>query len=269
MDSFSSLLPLPPEIKLATLADGTAIGCFLRTDLSSVFQPIFHGGDGGDGGKRRVVGHEAFVRAHGGGARDLTPWNLFSLVANDETLVALDRLCRAIHAINFLRHPQVPGRLFLNVHGRLLAAVSEDHGHVFRAALDKLGLAPNRIVIETPETANADRKLLALVLSNYRLNGFLVAASTQGIAELEALLRVVRPDFVKIDGRQVCRPADMEYAIALARGQGIRPVFSRVESPPQRDYLLSRPDVLVQGWALAEAHAVPQGDANAMGRQAA
>jgi EAL domain-containing protein (putative c-di-GMP-specific phosphodiesterase class I) len=263
MDSFSSLLPLPSEIKLATLPDGTAIGRFLRTDLSSVFQPIFHGGNG------RIVGHEAFVRAHGGGARDLTPWNLFSLVANDETLVALDRLCRAIHAINFLRHQEVPGRLFLNVHGRLLAAVSEDHGHVFRAALDKLGLAAKRIVIETPEIANADRKLLALVLSNYRLNGFLVAASTQGIADLEALLRVVRPDFVKIDGRQVCRPADMDHAIALTRGHGIRPVFSRVESSAQREYLLSRPDVLLQGWALAEAHANPLVNAYAIDRQAA
>lgn len=264
MDTYSALLPLPPGIALASLADGTAIGRFLRTDLSSVFQPIFQGG----GGQARLVGHEAFVRAHGGGARDLTPWSLFSLVANDATLVALDRLCRAVHAINFLRSPDVPGRLFLNVHGRLLAAVSEDHGHVFRAALDTLGLAPDRVVIETPETANADRKLLALVLSNYRLNGFRVAASTQGIADLEAVLRVVRPDYVKIDGRQVCRPADMARAIALARDHGIRPVFSRVDQPRQRDYLLSRPDVLAQGWAFAEARAITLANADAMGRQA-
>lgn len=245
MNSISSLLPLPPGITLATLADGTAIGRFLRTDLSSVFQPIIDSRSG------RVVGHEAFVRAHGGGERDLAPWNLFSMVANDEALIALDRLCRALHAINFLRHPEIPGRLFLNVHGRLLAAVCEDHGHVFRVALDRLGLPASRVVIETPEAANLDRKLLALVLSNYRLNGFLVAASTLGIADFEALLRVVRPNFVKIDARQLATPAAMESAIALAREHGTRLVFTRVEKPEQRDYLLSLPDILIQGRALA------------------
>ena len=245
------LLPLPRGLEISTLPDGTAVGRFLRTDLSSVFQPVIESGSG------CCAGYEAFVRAHSRGDLDITPWNLFSLVANDEALVALDRLCRTVHVLNFLRVPDLPGRLFLNVHGRLLAAVREDHGHTFRHALDQLELKPGRIVIETPEAANLDRKLLALVLSNYRLNGFAVAANTPGIADMESLLLMVRPDFVKIDARQVVKPEAMLRAVALARDAGTRPVFMRVQTVEQRDFLQSLPDVLLQGWAVARPAPLP------------
>lgn len=245
------LLPLAQGLDVSTLPDGTAVGRFLRTDLSSVFQPLIESGSG------RCAGHEAFVRAHGGGNRDIAPWNLFSLVANDEALVALDRLCRIVHAINFLRVPDVPGRLFLNVQGRLLAAVREDHGHTFRRALDRLEFDAARVVIETPEPANLDRKLLALVLSNYRLNGFRVAANTRDLADLESLLQMVRPDFVKIDARQVTTPGAMQRAIALVRDSGARPIFMRVESAQQRDYLQAQAEILLQGWAIARPSTRP------------
>lgn len=245
------LLPLPRGLGVFALPDGTAVGRFLRSDLSSVFQPLIESGSG------LCAGHEALVRAHGGGERAIAPWNLFSLVANDDVLVALDRLCRTVHVLNFLRVPAAPGRLFLNVHGRLLAAVREDHGHTFRQALDTLEFAPERIVIETPEIANLDRKLLALVLSNYRLNGFRVAANTRDLADLEALLQMVRPDFVKIDARQVTSPEAMQRAIALARDSGARPIFMRVESAQQRDYLQALPDILLQGWAIARPSSLP------------
>jgi EAL domain-containing protein (putative c-di-GMP-specific phosphodiesterase class I) len=240
-----NLLPLPQGLSLSTLDDGTVIGRFLRADLSSVFQPLIESGSG------RCIGHEAFVRAHGGGDRDINPWNLFSLVADDDALVALDRLCRIVHVLNFLRAPDTGGKLFLNVQGRLLAAVREDHGHTFRGALDRLEFDPSRVVIETPEAANLDRKLLALVLSNFRLNGFRVAANTLGLPDLESLLAMVRPDYVKIDARQVRTPEAMEKVVRLTREAGARPIFTRVESPGQRDYLLSLPEVLLQGWAIS------------------
>lgn len=247
----TDLLPLPQGLSVSTLDDGTAVGRFLRADLSSVFQPLIESGSG------RCIGHEAFVRAYGGGDRDINPWNLFSLVADDDALVALDRLCRIVHVLNFVRVPDAPGRLFLNVQGRLLAAVREDHGHTFRGALDRLEFDSARIVIETPEAANLDRKLLALVLSNFRLNGFRVAANTLGLPDLESLLAMVRPDYVKIDARQVRAPEAMEKVIRLAREAGTRPIFTRVESPGQRDYLQSLPEVLLQGWAIGRPTVCP------------
>ncbi len=246
------LPPLPQGFGISTFADGTVVGRFLHTDLSSVFQPLIESNSG------ICVGHEAFVRVHGEGERGTTPWNLFSLVANDDALVALDRLCRFVHAHNFLRAPHIPGKLFLNVHGRLLAAVREDHGHAFRGALDKFHLDAGRVVIETPESANLERTLLALVLSNYRLNGFAVAANTLGIPDMESVLRMVRPDFVKIDARQTLTPESMQRVVSLARDSGTRPIFMRVESEEQRDFLLTLPDVLLQGWAVARPSALPR-----------
>lgn len=244
---------LPPDQGLGvfTLPDGTAVGRFLHTDLSSVFQPLIDSGSGA------CIGHEAFVRAHGGGERDITPWNLFALVANDETLVALDRLCRIVHVLNFLRAPDVLGKLFLNVQGRLLAAVREDHGHTFRRAIDRLEFDPARIVIETPEAANLDRKLLALVLSNFRLNGFRVAANTLGLADLESLLQMVRPDFVKIDARQVRTPEAMRRVVSMTSDSGTRPIFTRIESAEQLNFLRTLPEVLLQGREIAPPNTLP------------
>lgn len=233
-------LELPPGIRLRRLPGGGAVGRWLSTELGSVFQPLFSSRDGA------IVGHEAFVRAHGGGEMSLSPWNLFSLVADDTALVGLDRLCRTVHVLNL---GQRSGRLFLNVHGRLLAAVSEDHGHAFRRVLEALELKPARFVIETPESANPDRKLLAFVLANYRLNGFGVAVNVGSLPELEELVRVVRPDYVKLDGRQLHQPGQMEQAIRMAREHGIRPVFIRVEDAAQLDFLHDQHHVLIQGWA--------------------
>lgn len=244
------LLPLPAGLKIRTQADGTTIGRFLRSDLSSVFQPIF----AGDGA---IVGHEAYVRAHGQGARDIAPWHLFSLVASDDALVALDRLCRAVHALNFQSHQVGSGRLFLNVHGRLLAAVREDHGHSFRDVVGKLGLDVGQIVIETPESANDEAKLLAFVLSNYRLNGFAVAANVRDPDDLAALLSMVRPDYVKLDARQFTSASSMETAIARVNDSGAHAVFTRIENPAQRDWLGWRDGVWRQGRALGDAERQP------------
>lgn len=245
------LLPLPKGLGICTLPDGTVVGRFLHTDLSSVFQPLIVGDSA------NPVAHEAFVRVYGAGERTITPWNLFSRAADDVALVALDRLCRYVHALNFLRLPAETSRLFLNVHGRLLVAVRQDHGRTFRHALDRLALDHRRVVIETPEVANRDLTLLGLVLANFRLNGFAVAVNTVGMADLELLLRVVRPDFVKIDARQVSTPAAMRRAIVLVGDSGARPVFTRVASSEQRDFLQAQPGVSMQGWAIGRPSAVP------------
>lgn len=238
-------LDLPSDIRLRRLANGGAVGRYLNADLGSVFQPVW------SSEARGYVAHEAFVRAHGGGEMSLSPWNLFSLVADDGALVSLDRLCRTVHVLNFQVGGDVDGSLFLNVHGRLLAAVSEDHGRTFRRLLEALQLKPRRIVIETPEAANQDRTLLAFVLSNYRLNGFGVAANTAGLVDLENLLHVVRPDYVKIDTRHLRRHEQLDAAVALAREHGVKPLFTRIENSDVRDYLAAQPGVLLQGLALA------------------
>jgi len=242
----ANLLPLnlPAGIRLHQMPGGGAVGRFLNVELGSVFQPLV----ASDAGNR--VAYEAFVRTHTEGDLSLSPWNLFSLAADDMSLITLDRLCRIVHAFNFRHFVPDDGLLFLNIHGRLLAAVSEDHGRVFRGVLDQLRLPPGRVVLETPATANTERTLLAFALANYRLNGFKVAANTTGLADLEELLRGVRPDFVKIDARHVPQPAQMLQAIRIAADSGTRLVFTRVEQNAQREFLRAQADVWLQGWAV-------------------
>ena len=135
--------------QLRRLPEGGVVGDWFGCELSSVFQPIvLHAG-------RSTIGYEAFLRILGNGERALSPWTLFSANADDGRLVALDRLARTVHALNFLLSVDGDGLLFLNVHGRLLAAVSGDHGAAFRKVVDALGLPPERIVIETPLAASS------------------------------------------------------------------------------------------------------------------
>ena len=190
-------LPLAwkPGLSLRRHADGRVIGRFLSAHLTSLYQPII------EIASDRVIGSEAFVRCHNADEVGLSPWNLFSLVADDDTLVGLDRLCRTLHVLNNPEPIEHDALLFLNVHGRLLPAVAEDHGHAFRRVLMALDRPSANIVIETPTAACADPKLLAFVLSNYRLNGFKVGANVASARDLESVLREVRPNFVKIDSR--------------------------------------------------------------------
>lgn len=252
----ANLLPLnlPAGVRLHQMPGGGAVGHFLNVELGSVFQALIASGAG------NRVAYEAFVRTHAEGELSLSPWNLFSLAADDMSLIALDRLCRIVHALNFRHFVPGDGLLFLNIHGRLLAAVSEDHGRVFRGVLDQLALSPGRVVLETPVTANTERTLLAFALANYRLNGFKVAANTMGLADLEELVRGVRPDFVKIDARHVLQPAQMQQAIRIAEDSGIRLVFTRVEQNAQREFLRAQADVWLQGWAVGRPHVFRRND---------
>lgn len=210
--AFLDRLPLDREggRQLRRLADGSVVGDWFGCELASVFQPIVDAADG------RTAGFEAFLRVHGSGERELSPWALFSSNADDARLIALDRLARTVHALNFITSVQDDGLLFLNVHGRLLAAVSEDHGAAFRKVADALGLPPDRVVIETPVGASSQPDLLAFVLRNYRLNGFRTAVNLESPEQWKTLSQVAPPHYVKIrrDALYTERDADTLQSIS-------------------------------------------------------
>lgn len=178
------------------------LGEWYGCKLSSVFQAIVDSGSG------RTHGQEAFLRCHGNGQRDLSPWSLFSANATDERLVAFDRLVRIVHALNFRGAFSSDNLLFLNVHGRLLAAVDADHGAFFRRTLESQGIAPEHVVIETPTAASHQTELLAFVLRNYRNNGFRVAVNVDSAAQWQLICSRIDTDFVKIDARSVLDAGD-------------------------------------------------------------
>ncbi|WP_168735138.1 EAL domain-containing protein [Pseudothauera rhizosphaerae] len=241
-------LPLDwqPGQSLRRHESGVVLGRFLGAELSSVYQPIIDVASG------QAIGYEAFVRCHAGGEAALSPWNLFSLVADDATLVGLDRLCRTLHVLNDLRTEE-DELLFLNVHGRLLAAVSEDHGAAFRRVLDVLQVRSGNVVIETPEVACRDLRLLSFVHANYRINGFRVAANVASLADAEAVLGQMRPNFIKIDVRYLRNGDERGRLVELAAVHGTSVVFTRVAQGELLDELRAATGVLAQGHAIAEA----------------
>lgn len=208
--AFLDGLPLAHEggRQLRRLPEGGVAGDWFGCELSSVFQPVVVPGTGA------VEGHEAYLRVLGRGERSLSPWTLFAASAGDDRLIELDRLARTVHAVNFVTSVEADGLLFLNVHGRLLAAVGGDHGAAFRKVVDALGLAPGRVVIETPLAASAQPDLLAFVLRNYRDNGFQVAINVESPAQWHSLSGRVPAQFVKIPGGQWLLADDWQARLA-------------------------------------------------------
>lgn len=262
---FLDRLPLErqPGRSLRRVDGVGVVGEWFGCELSSVYQPIL------DAASRRIVGHEAFLRVLGSGRRELSPWLLFSVNADDERLVALDRLARTVHALNFVAAPaDDDALLFLNVHGRLLAAVGDDHGAAFRRVVDAIGLPPERVVIETPLVASSQVDLLSFVLRNYRHHGFRVAVNVESPAQWRRLAAVVPAQFVKIDSATL--GADGDPAAALERLHEDAGAASVVVTRIGRDPVQSWPaGVLVQGFAWAQPQPQPlQAVPDATGRDA-
>lgn len=235
------------------------VGRFLNCHLSAVYQPVCDLATGED------VGHEAFIRSRGERAESLlevdaglSPWNLFATAARDEELVDLDRLCRKVQAVGyFARHPE-PRQLFVNVHGRLLVAVREDHGRTYREILARLGIESNRIVVESPEGLAENLLLLTFVLHNYRLNGYRTAVNLARYDQMIPLLEHFRPDYLKIDARNIEGPQVLERVVAIARQYGVEVIIKRAQTAEHRAMLMQGGAALAQGFLFGEPLALGQ-----------
>lgn len=188
------LIQSATDYSLQRDSNGWISGRFYHCELTSVFQPIFSITQGS------TMGHAAYIRSKANGEVALSPWQVFSLASKDEQLVDLDRLCRAVHALNYYFNAIAKAdKLFVEVHPRLLESVKDDHGRAFENFLDLIGMRTSRVVIEIPATVNRNWKLLQHVIANYRTRGYQIAANYSGtrsdwMTELSSLY----PDIVRI-----------------------------------------------------------------------
>lgn len=105
----------------------------------------------------------------------------YARYASAESVVHFDRLCRTLHALNFLaQRRHAGGYLQLSVHPRHLLAVPSQHGLVFEAILKRCGLAPVDIVLELETGEFLDDARLASAIKNYRERGYRIALSGSG-----------------------------------------------------------------------------------------
>lgn len=225
------LPPAPtPQRALFRAASGGVSGRFYGCRLASVFQPIATPAGS-------LVGHQGLVRCHGEGSLELSPWRLFADAADDRELVHLDRLARTVHALNYFAAAEDGLRLVLAVEQRLLETVAVDHGRHYGRVLAGFGVAPRRVVITLPESANASPWLLAEALANYRRSGYRVAVRAGGVGpeSIDAFAHL-RPDVVRV---RALPAADSQWAetFAAIRGLGAAVHVTHVEDAGERDRL--------------------------------
>jgi len=235
-------------------ASGIALAQFYGADFTSDYQPIFDIGVSGliqslvaspDSADRfgDEVGFEASLRLVD---KEGSPRNLFAAVDDDGQLVALDRLARALHAINFFGSGR-SGLLFLNVHERLLKSVKYDHGRHFSEVLLSFGLNPARIVIELPEAAVAHRTFVGYLIKSYQSYGFKVAGNLPNAGQILSVSDMARLDFIKIDTANALRDSMVKPLVGYASRLRIPLIFKNVDDAGQFTMLQQYDVRLVQG----------------------
>lgn len=213
-------------------AEGRAQGRYFNSTLTSAFQPIRTLHDGA------VIGYEGFARSYSEADPGLCVWKLLDHAASDDESVALDRLCRMLHTMNFFRQPEAGSSdLYLSVHARLMAAVDGNHGAAFGRVLEVLELPRERIVLQLPVVTRQQNWLLHHVADNYRRNGFRIAVNAPDAAEALNLVERVRPAVVKVDAREIVHGEPVLRLLSTCDGAGVLTVFKRVESTQVADAL--------------------------------
>ena len=205
---------------------GCAQGRFFNCTLSSTFHPIraLQGG--------AVQAYEGLARSVAAQDQGLSLWRLLDHAASDDESVELDRLCRLLHAINFFRQAGDDGQdLYLNVHDRLLSAVSSNHGHAFRRILDALELPLPRVVLQLPAASPQQSWLLNYVADNYRRNGFRLAINVAAAGQRQPFQANCTPSSVNtvVFSTSVCNKSRARWiylrrrAFSLSRGRSASP----------------------------------------------
>ena len=163
----------------------------------------------------------------------LSLWRLLDNAASDDESVELDRLCRMLHAINFFRQSDAADAdLYLNVHSRLLSAVSSNHGYAFRRILDALGLPLERIVLQLPVVSLNQRWLLGHVTGNYKRNGFRMALHLDAPAVAGETIEQVVPAAIKLHVQCVGDDAALGELLAIARDRHVQLIVTGVDTAP-------------------------------------
>lgn len=211
------------DTKLWIDSEGRVQGRFFNCALTSQFQPILNL-------EGKIQGFDAHAHSYSKEDRGLSVWKMLNGAASDSESIELDRLCRILHVLNFFRQAQdVHGSLLISVHERLLAAITTNHGAVFRRILDGLELPNERIVLQLPQSSQERQWMIGFVVANYRRNGFRIATRASGADEALHQLEHLRPDLIRIDAHSVGSISRLAEVIEYADALGSRLVFSRVD----------------------------------------
>jgi len=257
--------PAEPSYELRRDAGRTSAH-YQGMHLASVFQPLF------EASSLRAGAHEALLRVHDGAGRALSPASAFAVPVNAAEVVFFDRLCRIVHALNFVAQADPAAELFLNLSGRhLLSLANGAYGETFERLLAMCGLTPERIVLEVLEARVDDIGHLNEAVEAYRKRGYRVAIDDFGCehSNFDRLWRLT-PDIVKLDRSLIVQGTTNPRArrilpklVEIIHDLGARVVCEGIETIEQHHLALDAGVDLLQGYFYARpapdlvSHAAP------------
>lgn len=172
---------------------GKVTGWYKNLVLATLYQPVFslpH---------RRPIGVDVILRATDSAGNQTSSGELFADLTNFSETSLLDRLSIAVHLQNFFSTGRSQDWVFVNVQpGVFLEADPQDT--FFAELLGNCNAQTNKVVLEVPGSALADRERAHDAVQFYRNLGCLIAIDNFGSenSNLDALWRV-QPTFVKVD----------------------------------------------------------------------
>lgn len=231
------MLPASPSFRV--LAGKGIAGKFYGATIYTALQTLRNPATG------TIVAYEALARSNSASGAGLTPWGLFADASSDEHLIALDRLCRTIHALNFRASGlnTTGGKLVLNVHERLLHGVAKGHGTFFRHILDLIELPPANIIIDIPLLQSSDVHWLRRVVGSYHRAGFGVAVEVSSALQAKLYATLLHPEWIRLSPAMI--DAD---TVNTLHSLGVKVVASQVEDAIIHDHCLGAEVDIVQGF---------------------
>jgi diguanylate cyclase (GGDEF)-like protein len=225
--------------------------------LSALFQPILNLKTGA------FYGYEGLIR----GPSDSTlhsPSNLFGAAAQQNLTLEVEILSRQIVLETFVRL-NLPGNLFLNVSPETLLHPSFKNGCTLDF-IKKLGLSPNRVVIEITENQPTyDFAGMRSALLHYRAMGFQIAIDDlgEGFSSLR-LWSELRPEFIKIDMHFVqgvdTDPVKLQFLKSIqliAESCGTHVIAEGIETDTELSTISKLGIMLGQGYFISRPSQVP------------
>ncbi|SDI85906.1 EAL domain, c-di-GMP-specific phosphodiesterase class I (or its enzymatically inactive variant) [Ferrimonas sediminum] len=224
---------------------------FSNREIYPVFQPIVDGRD------KRVLGHELLARWQHPQLGAIPPDEFIPLL---EFHHQLDRLLYEL-APQCQYLPDQHGYLSINLAGQQLLTENRDLGDFLEHLSRQIGIEPWQMVVEITEREVLDFQSAHFqkTLYDIRQRGFKVAIDDFGTGHNGlASLKVFQPDFLKVDKsfvQMVHHQSDtqpvLDSILQLAHRLNITLIAEGVETEAQRQYLLARGVIRMQGYLFA------------------
>ncbi|MDY6829653.1 MAG: bifunctional diguanylate cyclase/phosphodiesterase [Pseudomonadota bacterium] len=241
----------------AVLAAATLDEIIATRAVTPVFQPVVNLAGGW------TVGFEALARGPVSSALH-APSALFRAAEEAGCLAELESLCR-IRAVEAFAEADSDRKLFLNISAQLLCGNGQTFP-AFRAALKRLDIPPQRIVIELSEQQPYhDIARLKENIAAYRRFGFQIAIDDLGTGYSGLKLwSEVHPDYVKID-RHFVSGIDSDLVkrefvrsiVAISQGLDCQVIAEGIETPAELLTVRKLGIQMGQGFLLASPAPVP------------